>query len=217
MNTSDREAFDDLVAKLCAGYGATVTEHRRSAYWSSLAKMSLAQFERCIDQALSEEGPEDLPPPKGIWRIHRGFRAKGPAMQAGPTEDPRDHLLFYANRMFLHHLGTRGGLGSTGRFVPAYGMVDCKPSAELIAARIVVRDLVEWFSAPVLEGDEDATPAEFIRQLMLGLEPVSRIEPRTRAAWEAMRQEPRARIPFPAYMGRELEARYAPNDSLVPA
>ncbi len=219
MQTADREEFEQLLAKLCAGYEKPVTQARTAAFWSGLAKMSLAQFDRCVDHALSDDGPEDLPSTKGIWRIHREMRTRGSVVssQTPSAEDQRDHLLFYANRMFLHHIGMRGGLGSTGRFVPAYGMVDCKPSPELVAARIVVRELVEWFSEPVREGDEDATPAEFTRQFMLGLEAVSRIDPRARASWELMREQPSARVPFPAYMGRDLEPRYARNDSLIQA
>jgi hypothetical protein len=67
----------------------------------------------------------------------------------------------------------------------------------------------------VLEGDEDATPAEFIRQFMLGLDRVSPITPDSRAAWEEMRSQPLARIPFPAYMGRPLEGR--PRQELLSA
>jgi hypothetical protein len=200
MQSADREEFESQLGKLCAGYNLPVTTHRRDAYWSGLGKMSLAQFARCVDYAISEEGPEDLPTPKWVWRIHRSLRSRGAVIATldQPPEDTRDHLLHYANRMFLRHLASRGGVG-----------------AELLAGRTVVRELVEWFSEPVLEGDEDATPAEFIRQFMLGLDRVSPITPDSRAAWEEMRSQPLARIPFPAYMGRPLEGR--PRQELLSA
>jgi hypothetical protein len=218
VQSTDREQFEEQLGVLCAGFNLPVTPHRRDAYWRGLAKMSLAQLSRCVDLAVSEEGPDDLPTPKQIWRMHRGFRSQGAlvATQEQAKEDPRDHLLFFANRMFLRHLTDRGGLGSTGRFVPGYGMVDCKPSGELIAARKFTRDLVDYWTGPVSESDPDATPAEFIRQFAAGLSQVSTVESQTLRAWREHMDAPESQTPFGRHMARALEPRFARNDSLMP-
>jgi hypothetical protein len=213
----DRDQFEEQLGVLCAGFNLPVTPHRRDAYWRGLGKMSLAQFARCVDLAVSEDGPDDMPTPKSIWRIHRALRSQGALVvsQDQPQEDSRDHLLFFANRMLLRHLTDRDGLGSTGRFVPAYGMVDCKPSSALIAARKFVRDLVDYWIAPVSEGDPDATPAEFIRQFAAGLSRVSRVDAKTLRTWRQHMEAPESNVPFAPHMGRKLEPRFARNDSLM--
>jgi hypothetical protein len=217
MQATDREEFEAQLAILCAGKDVPVTQARKDAYWRGMGRLTLAQFARCVDYALSEWSEEGMPSTSQLWSIHRGFRTRpGTAALLATPDDTRDHLLFFANRMFLRHIQSRGGLGSTGRFVPAYGMVDCKPSEELIAARAAVRDLVDWFSGPVLEGDSDATPAEFIRQFIENLDKVSPITAETRAFWEGNRAMPQSLIPFPRHMGRELDSRYARNDRLMP-
>lgn len=213
MQSSERTEFEEQLGILCAGFNVPVTPHRREAYWKGLAKMSLAQFARCVDHAVSDDWADaEVPTTKQIWGMHRSFRMRPAgviATQDHEREDPRDHLLFYANRMFLRHLVTRGGLGSTGRFVPAYGMVDCKPSPELIVARKFVRDLVDWWCGPIAEGDPDAIQADFIRQFMTGLDKISPLVPEVKREWESRIADPRSQAPFDRSMGRRpLEAQY---------
>ena len=211
MQTGDREEFEEQLTKLCAGYNLPVTVHRKEAYFTGLGKMSLAQFARCVDFAVSEEGPEDFPTTRGVWKIHRDLRGRGasaPSKPQRPPEDQRDHLVFYANRMFLRHVVTSGGLGSIGRFVPTHGMADSQASSELTAARRFVRDLVDCWCAYIREGDTDATQAEFIRQFSVGLHRISKVLPATQLEWEARRSDPRTLALFPASMARELEPRY---------
>jgi hypothetical protein len=196
MQASERIEFDEQLGILCAGFNLPVTAQRREAYWRGLGKMSLAQFARCVDYALSDDWTsEDLPSTTQIWSIHRGFRARPAglvATQDTTREDPRDHLLFYANRMFLRHLVARGGLG-----------------LELWAARQFVRSLVEWWCPPIREGDQDATQDEFIRQFATGLHKISPLADSTRLEWETRAADPHTHAAFPPYMGRQLEARYA--------
>lgn len=212
MQTSEREDFEEQLAILCAGYNVPATVHRKHAYFAGLAKMSMAQFVRCVEHAVSEQGPEEIPTPKGIWRIHRDFRkttAHGPA--GAPQIAEQDHLLFFANRLFFRHLMNRGGLGSTGKFVPAYGMTDCRASAELIAARKVVRALVDWFLEPICDGAQDATPHEFVSQFIPALHavsPMSPIDPRTLSGWREMISHEDAHKPFEPYMGRPIPEKY---------
>lgn len=205
MQVADREQFDEHLAILCAGFNVPVTGHRKHAYFAGLAKMSLAQFARVVEYAVSEDGPEDVPTTKAIWKIHRQLRR--PSVQAAATSkapaDP-DHLLYYANRMFLRHLGDRSGLCSTGKFVPGYGLVDCKASPEILAARKVVVSLVDWYSGPICEGDPDATPKAFIEHMIIALGAASPLAPDTLKAWREMAASPSAIIPFEPSMGRDL-------------
>ena len=81
--------------------------------------------------------------------------------------------------MLLHHVIASGGLGDA-----------------LQASRAFVEQLAEEFSSYVLEGDELATPAEFTRRMMLGLDRIKPLTDQTRAAWESRMTEPAAQIPF---------------------
>jgi hypothetical protein len=206
MQAADREQFEEQLSVLCVGYEQPVTKARRMAYWSGLAKMSLAQFTRCIEFALSEEGPKEIPNTKGIWRIHRSLRAPGApeSVHTSARANDPDHLAYWANRLLYAHVMARGGLGSTGRFVPAYGMVDCKASPELAACLKFKREIVEWFAGPIREGDPDVTPAEFLRQWIAGLQEISHIERPTYQRWCEMIEQPQMQRPFDPSMGRAL-------------
>lgn len=208
MLSTDREDFEAQVATLCAGFNIPATPERQEAFWIGMAKMSLIEFSRCVEFALSEEGPDKFPSTKAIWRLHRDIKsnARAHTQHVVHRGEQQDHLLYYANRMFLRHIAMRGGLGSTGRFVPGYGLVDCKASEELLKARAALRETVAWFCGPIREGDPDATPHAFISALIKALGRVSPIDPRAQREWERMLEEPRAHEPFPAFMGRELAA-----------
>lgn len=212
MQSTDRTEFEAQLAALCAGFNVPATKERQEAYWTGLSKMSLPQFVRTVEHALGEEGPEKFPTTGFMWKLYK--RAKNQTQtikQNVPQIEQKDHLLFFANRMFFRHLMNRGGLGSTGRFIPAYGMVDCKASAELLAARKVVLDLVEYFSGPIREGADDATPAEFVAQLIVALDKVSKIDSKTLDGWREMSAHPDAKKPFEPYMGRTLSADREPD------
>lgn len=196
---------------LCAGFNVPATPHRQHAYFAGLAKMSIVQFVRCVEFAVSEEGPDELPTPKGIWRIHREFRRSSAAPQNVPQITEQDHLLFFANRLFFRHIVNRGGLGSLGKFVPGYGLVDCQASAELIDARKVVRALVDWFLQPISEGDALATPHEFVSQLIAVLGKVSPIDQVTIDDWRKVISHEDAQKPFDPAMGRPLPEKYRPK------
>jgi hypothetical protein len=214
MLSTDQPEFWEQLATLCAGFNIPVTTERKEAYWTGLRKMNLVQFVRVVEYALSEDGPDKFPTTKAIWNLHKAARAQATQVTQPVRQiEQQDHLLYLANRMFLRHLVNRGGLGSTGRFVPGYGMVDCQASPELLAARKVVMDLVDWFCGPIREGDLDATPSAFITAYIAGLQRVSPIDRRTLDRWKIMLAHPRAQIPFPAHMGRELpiERQFVPK------
>lgn len=202
MLSTDREEFEAQVATYCAGCNVPATTERQEAFWIGLSKMTLIEFTRCVEFALSEQGPEKPPlTPKSIWRLHREIQAnaRSRTQQVVHRAEQQDHLLYFANRMFLRHIGNRGGLGSTG-----HG--DCKASDELVKARAALRDTVNWFCGPIREGDPDATPHAFMLALIKALDAVSPINRAAIVEWEQMLEEVDAHRPFPASMGRELPA-----------
>jgi hypothetical protein len=199
VRTIEREEFEQLVAKLCAGYEKPVTKHRTDAYWSGLAKMALAQFERCVDYALSDLGPQELPGAKGIWKIHRELRGYASTPRPSAPGDARDHLEHWANRLLYAHIAGRGGLGSVGE----------QASAELTACMKLKRELVDWFLGPIRDRDPDVTPAEFLRQWIAGLQAISRIDAATYQRWCEMLELPEYAQPFEPYMARNLTERQA--------
>lgn len=206
MLSTDRDEFETQVATLCAGFNIPATPERQEAFWIGMAKMSLIEFTRCVEFALSEEGPDKFPSTKAVWRLHRDLKsnARATTQQVIHRGEHQDHLLYFANRMFLRHIGNRGGLGSTGRFVPGYGLVECKASEELLQARTALRNTVNWFCGPIREGDPDATPHAFMMALIKAIDRVSPINHGAIVEWEKMLKEADAHEPFPPYMGRDL-------------
>jgi hypothetical protein len=204
--STDREAFDELVEQLCAGYEKPATKHRSEALWTGLKRMSIVQLRRCVEFAISEEGPEELPNSKALWKILRGFRVHRASAPAA-TLDRREHLEHWANRLLLAHIRDRRGLGSVGRFIPgeATSLKDAKASAELTACLKLKRELVEWFLGPIRDGDADVTPAEFLRQWIAGLQAISRIDAAVYAHWCEMLERPEYGKPFERYIARILE------------
>jgi hypothetical protein len=189
MLSTDREEFVTLLRTLCAGFNVPATPEREDAYWRGLSKMSLLQFARVIDYALSEQGPDKLPIPKSLWRLHRDAKTEVTQVtHSAKVTEHQDHLAYYANRMLLRHVMSRNGVGSV----------------ELSAARMAVADVVQWFCGPIREGDADATPHAFITAYVKALQRVSAIDASTLSVWNGMLKEPRAQEPFPPFMGREL-------------
>jgi hypothetical protein len=103
-------------------------------------------------------------------------KAKAPP----PHQPPKgENILMLGNRLLLRHVVSSGGLGSA-----------LKESQAFIVA------LAAEFSGYILERDELATPAEFIRRVIIGLSKLKPIAPETLALWEARMLEPTAQIPF---------------------
>lgn len=207
MQIADREEFLRELSKLCAGFGVPLTKAREESYWTALARMALPQFRRCIEHALGPDyDGDDFPKTGQIWRIYKGTAVtqSSPAAKALPVES--DHLEYFANRLLWLHVSHRGGLGSTGTFVPGErhisGMNDCHESSEMQLCLRYKRDLVTQFCGFVEEGDVMATPAAFIRWWVHGLARISEVLPRTARAYSQAAAEEGAQKPFPASMAR---------------
>lgn len=81
MNNTERKQFEDELAVLFGGFPQFLTPPRIEAYWRGLARMPLAVFRRCVDQALGESGLEKLPTVNTLWQISRTLRATAPSSQ----------------------------------------------------------------------------------------------------------------------------------------
>jgi hypothetical protein len=123
MNSSDRSEFDEQMALLCAGYNVPVSV-RPDAYWKGMAKMSILEFARCVEYALSEDGPDKIPNTKDLWNIRRQLRrtATAPPPRAAEPEAEIPMGLQLVNGRFLKYLelrrlkqGFRGDLNVAGR------------------------------------------------------------------------------------------------------
>lgn len=101
-----------------------------------------------------------------------------------PHSRPKhDNIQLIANRLFLRHVVTAGGLGEA-----------LKPSQKAIDA------LAREFSGYIIERDELATPAEFYRLAIITLEKFAPIDEATKASWLDRMAQPSAQIPFPENM-----------------
>jgi hypothetical protein len=203
MLSTNRDEFAAQMRILCDGFNVPLGE-RVDAYFKGCAKMSLIEFARVVAHALGEDGPEKIPNTGQVWKILHTLKARARAQTFEQPQDTRDHLEYYANRLLLRHMGNRLGLGSRAKFVPGHGLVDAVASAELSACRKVTRALVDWFTQPVREGADDATPAAFIESFIRALAAVSVITPATLREWAAQLKDPAAQVPFPPWTARPL-------------
>lgn len=209
MQNSDRGSFDALVQKLAQGFGHAPGKERLDAYWSAFQALSLTQFARIVEHALSPEyaakldtARPQMPSVPQLWMVNGLLKARAQsAPQAtGANAGPRDSLQLWANRQLLIHIFARGGLGSTGH----------APSAELSACLKLRDALVDEFDGYVAEGDDLATPREYLRRWVAGLRAIGAIAEDALARYREAAQSAEGRAPFPRWMAsapRTAEAR----------
>lgn len=210
MQLEDKPEFEALLAQMCVGLGVPPTKPRQDAFWSGLRRMTLPQFRRCVEEGLGEKGIE-APTTKAVWQFHRGTQSQ-PQQSDSPQRDTEpDHLEYFANRLMLQHLMSRHGLGSTATFIPgsSLSMQDAKAAKELDAATAAKRRLVEEFTAYVQDGDDLATPANFIRAWLSIMKRVSPLTEQTIAMLREGMTHPGMETPFGAHMARDIGIRKA--------
>lgn len=111
MQVEDVEEFERQLRRLCAGFELPLTQLRKEAYETGLAKMSIGQFARCVEYALGEHGPEKFPTTNKIWTMCRKLRAPAAPAQL-PAELPngvagpsiQEQLCDYAALRLLDHI-----------------------------------------------------------------------------------------------------------------
>ena len=98
---------------LCAGFNVPVSV-RPDAYWKGMAKMSIIEFARCIEYALSEDGPEKIPNTKELWNIRTKLKTESRKRAAPPPAATIDHSwgMRLVNGMFMRYLYRRRFLES---------------------------------------------------------------------------------------------------------
>ncbi len=102
-----------------------------------------------------------------------------------------DSLKLFGNRLYLIHMINRGGLGSS----------EGKPSAEYLQVLKLRDELVEEFDGYIREGDELATPREFLRRWVGGLKAIGgAINEDTLVRYRKQAAMPEAKAPFPRWM-----------------
>lgn len=152
-------------------------------YWTAktgaaATKMDWRATYRIWMRKAAKEGPK-----KGV---HQAYR---PSETSSRNREPEaDHLLYFANRLLFRHLLDRHGIGPE----------------ELGAALKVKREAIAWFTQPVRDGDESATPKEFVTQFASALAKVSKLTHNTRKAWRRYLEAADAQKPFPVAMARVL-------------
>lgn len=186
MQLEDRPEFEELIAQLCAGYEVPLTKHRKSAHWESCKRMTLGQYRKSVEFALSDDGPAELPMAKQMRKLLRG-----PEQPNAPQVRPSDpsHIEYFADRLLVQHIASRGGVGP-----------------ELQSVLEAKRKLVEEFVGYVREGDDLATPAMFIRAWLSVMRRASPPTDKTLQGLKELIAAEGMETPFPSHMARHLEA-----------
>lgn len=108
MLGTERQAFEHQVGVLCAGFNVPATSERFEAYWKGLGKMQLGTFERIVEHALGEEGPDKIPTSQQCWTIHRKLRQDQRERERAPQQTAivpeRDTLHCHGQRVMLSFL-----------------------------------------------------------------------------------------------------------------
>ena len=102
----------------------------------------------------------------------------------------RDTLAMFANRQLLVHLITRHGLGS----------MHGKTSDEMLATLHLRDALLEEFTGYIREGDELATPREYLRRWVAGVKAIGTLHDDAITRYRQAAKDPEARAPFPPAM-----------------
>lgn len=109
MLSADRPQFEQLVGALCAGFDRKSTPERIDAYWRGCNRMPLPIFERVVEFALSDRGPDSIPAPKRLWALTREMRVSGPAANEPEQQEPElDPIAAFANRTLYVFLCRHG-------------------------------------------------------------------------------------------------------------
>lgn len=197
MQTSDRPEFETAVGKLCAAYNVPATPERFDAYWTAFQKLGVADFVRMVDRALGEGATAKFPTIGQLWGIRKNVRHEAPD---APAKEEPDTLEMFANRLLIKHIIGRSGLGSAATFKAPHGMTGCHPSAELTECLKAKNALIAEFDAYIREGEELATPFEFVRRWVADLKRIGAVGEVTLIEYREICKEHLAREPFPKTM-----------------
>jgi hypothetical protein len=75
MQATEQTEFQGHVARLFAGFGIPATEERQAAFWTAFMGLSLLEFSRMVDHALSENGLKGEPDVPAMWALRASMKA----------------------------------------------------------------------------------------------------------------------------------------------
>lgn len=104
MIETDRDGFAYRMRMLCGAFNVPATPDRLDAYWSGLTHMTFAQFERVVEYAMGERGPERMPTAHVCWELSRmlaPIRAQGALPTVRAANEAAEYLDLEANKLLL--------------------------------------------------------------------------------------------------------------------
>jgi len=124
MNQTERPQFLKSLAALFGAHGKTPGDGVISGYWKGLEKMSLMQFERCVEKAIeklahAERGVSKIPTVSELWDISRGIRSyERPVAQMGEPQWKGDEWDTTANLLLLAYFDQKKDRRLMDRYAP---------------------------------------------------------------------------------------------------
>jgi hypothetical protein len=76
QSSTEQPEFQGHVARLFAGFGIPATDERQAAFWTAFKILSLLEFSRMVDQALSENGLKEKPNVPVMWGVRAGMKSR---------------------------------------------------------------------------------------------------------------------------------------------
>jgi hypothetical protein len=90
MQSTDREQFATQIRTLLGAHGEFPSPDKVEAYWIGFGKLTLIQFGRLIEYALSEDGPDTMPTVPQLWSCWREMRRQGVNGHGTPDAPPAE-------------------------------------------------------------------------------------------------------------------------------
>jgi hypothetical protein len=133
MQITEQTEFQGHVARLCAGLGVPPTEERQAAFWTAFKVLSLLEFSRMVDQALSENGLKGKPDVPAMWALRASMKARPvPGQPPPPATIEPSFGVKLVDSMFMTYVYQR-------KFVEQF-----KGDINMAARRQKCRELAGW-------------------------------------------------------------------------
>lgn len=112
MLSTDGEEFEAQIRVLFANWDKPPSKERIEAYRRGLQSMQMPALTRLIDYAISPDGPDDLPTPKGMWALQREMREhqrlREQALRPQQAAAGDDHALLVNRWLLVFLLAVQG-------------------------------------------------------------------------------------------------------------
>lgn len=123
MIESEKPRFLELMNSLFGAHNRTVWDGAIAGYWMGLSKMSLMQFERCVEKAVeklqhAERGVSKIPTVGELWDISRGIRNYERPVTTDDSKWLGDDWDTAANLILLGYFDRQKDHGRMARYAP---------------------------------------------------------------------------------------------------